>query len=105
MTVPDEMLGGGYFAIWCDFPDYKDAAAVWKDTKMRTWANASRMWNCEVNSSASGIKAAEDYEMMKAFAESMNGFPGWTGDSGSAAVLPVPSEAEEGANWIQKLIY
>ena len=105
MIVPDEMLGGGYFAIWCDSPGYKDAATVWKETKMRTWANASRMWNCEVNSPASGIRAAEDYEMMKAFAESMNGFPGWTGDSGSAAVLPAASEAEEGATWIQKLIY
>ena len=68
MTVPEDKLGGGYFAIWCDFPDYKDAGTVWEETELRTWANASRMWNAEVNSDESGIRAALPYDDMKDFA-------------------------------------
>lgn len=104
MTIPDEMLGGGYFAIWCDFPDYKDAMTIWSETELKTWANASRMWNCEVNTSGSGIRAAADYEMMKAFAGYMGGFPGWTGDPETTAVFPAPAEAEDGTTWLQKLL-
>ena len=95
MTVPEDKHGGGYFAIWCDHPDYKDAETVWAETEMKTWANASRMWNCEVNSSKSGIKAPLTYSMMKAFAKRMGGYPGYTGDSGESAAIPAAREIKE----------
>ena len=88
MTVPEDKLGGGYFAIWCDFPDYKDAGTVWEETELRTWANASRMWNAEVNSAESGIRAALPYSAMKDFVLGISSFPGYAGDPEAAASLP-----------------
>ena len=104
MTVPEDKLGGGYFAIWCDYPDYKDAAAVWKETELKTWANASRMWNPEVNSDSSGILSSIAYSDMRTFALRMNGFPGYTGDCGAAPVIPDSSDLTEGAEWWQKIL-
>ena len=103
MTVPDDKLGGGYFAIWCDHPDYKDMATVWQETDLRTWANASRMWNAEVNSDQSGIRAAAKYADMKEFARSMNGFAGFSGDCEEPSVLPAASELTDGTTWWQRL--
>lgn len=103
MTVPDDKHGGGYFAIWCDTPGYKDAATVWKETEMKTWANASRMWNCEANSEDSGIRAAIDYDMMKGFAQKMNGYPGYGGDPEEAAQLKKAGAAEDANTFLQKL--
>lgn len=102
MTVPDDKLGGGYFAVWCDHPGYKDAETVWKDTALRTWANASKMWNAEVGSDRSGIGAAQSYENMHDFALAMEGFPGYTGDCEAAAELPSAPQPEEDATWWQK---
>ena len=105
MTVPDDKLGGGYFAIWCDHPDYKDAGKVWKETELRTWANASRMWNAEVNSESSGIRNKISYDDMEKFALSMNGFPGYAGDPEVKAVLPAaPELVETGTgSWLHEL--
>lgn len=104
MTVPEKQLGGGYFAIWCDHPDYKSAETVWEETELRTWANASRMWNCEVNSRSSGIRDAVSYEDMKEFALRAGSFPGYTGDPGRAARLPrAPGLAEGTTKW-QRLL-
>lgn len=104
MTVPEEQMGGGYFAIWCDFPDYKNAATVWSETELRTWANASRMWNAEVNSGASGIRSGVSYEGMKEFAGSMNGFPGYAGDPEAETSLPEGANLEEGTTRWQRLM-
>lgn len=71
-TVPEGSHGGGYFCIWCDYPDYKSAKTVFKETKLRTWANSSRLWNSEVNSKGSGINAKMSYKDMKGFAENFN---------------------------------
>ena len=103
MTVPEDKLGGGYFAIWCDHPDYKDMATVWKETELRTWANASRMWNAEVSSAESGIRAALKYEDMKSFAQSMNGFPGFTGDCEKESALPAAPGLTDGTTWWQRI--
>ena len=102
-TVPEDKLGGGYFAIWCDFPDYKDAGTVWKETEFKTWANASRMWNAEVNSAESGIRNRVSYDDMKAFASGMNGFPGYTGDPEVNAALPDAPQPEDGMSWWQRM--
>ena len=103
-TVPEDKLGGGYFAIWCDSPDYKDADTVWSETESRTWANASRMWNAEVNSAGSGIRNRASYDDMKAFAAGMNGFPGYTGDPEVNADLPDAPQPEDGMSWWQRVI-
>ena len=102
-TVPEDRLGGGYFAIWCDFPDYKGAGTVWAETEFKTWANASRMWNAEVNSAASGIRNRIPYDDMKAFAAGLNGFPGYTGDPEVNAELPDAPQPEDGMSWWQRL--
>ncbi len=102
-TIDDEKLGGAYFAIWCDFPDYKTEAEVWDETTLRMWASGSRMWNIEVNSEQSGILSPIGYKSFGKFAETMDGFPGYTGDPSEAAQLPDPSAPEEGATWWQKL--
>ena len=103
-TVPEDKLGGAYFAVWCDFPDYKDAGTVWKETEFKTWASASRMWNAEVNSSASGIRNRVSYDDMKAFAAGMNGFPGYTGDPEVTADLPDAPKPEDGMSRWQRLL-
>ena len=103
MTVPADRHGGGYFAIWCDMPDYKDSETVWSETEMKTWANASRMWNCEANSDSSGIRSAVDYDMMKAFAQNMKGFPGHTGDPETDPELTAAGEAAVSTTFMQKL--
>ena len=103
MTVPADRHGGGYFAIWCDMPDYKDAGTVWEETEMKTWANASRMWNCEANSDSSGIRSAIDYDMMKAFAKRMKSFPGFTGDPEKAPALKAAGKALESRSIIRKI--
>ncbi len=104
MTVPDDKLGGGYFAIWCDSPGYKDAATVWEETELRTWANASRMWNAEVNSDRSGINDKASYKDMKKFAKKFGEFPGYTGDPETPVSMPgTGSLTEAGTKW-QKLI-
>lgn len=102
-TVPPDKLGGAYFAVWCDHPDYKSAEKVWKETELRTWASASRMWNAEVNSEKSGILAAPAYEDMKSFALGMGSFPGYTGDSEAAPVLRSAPSAVEVKTWWQEL--
>ena len=102
-TVPEDRFGGAYFAIWCDFPDYKDAGTVWKETEFKTWASASRMWNAEVNSSGSGIRNRVSYDDMKAFAEGMNSFPGYTGDPEVTAGLPDAPAPEDGMSWWQRM--
>lgn len=104
MTVPPEKMGGGYFAIWCDFPDYKDAATIWSETELKTWANASRMWNPEVNSAGSGIHAAVSYDNMKGFALGMNGFPGYKGDPEEQISLPEAPEIVESTTWLQRVM-
>jgi hypothetical protein len=103
MTVPADKFGGGYFAIWCDHPDYKNMAAVWKETELRTWANSSRMWNAEVNSAESGIRSAVSYADMKTFARSMNAFPGFSGDCEKGSVLPAAQELTDGTTWWQRV--
>lgn len=103
MTVPADKLGGGYFAIWCDRPDYKDAATIWNETEFKTWANASRMWNAEVNSEDSGIYAAQNYDNMKKFAQGMKGFPGYTGDPEGSVKLTAASEPADETTWWQRL--
>ena len=104
MTVPPEKMGGGYFAIWCDFPDYKDAATIWSETELKTWANASRMWNPEVNSAGSGIHAAVSYDNLKEFALGMNGFPGYKGDPEEQFSLPEAPEIVESTTWLQRVM-
>ena len=86
--VRSSKLGGAYFCIWCDNPDYKTDRVIWKETELRTWANASRMWNPEVNSDESGIKAAIRYKSLKRFVTDLNGFPGYGGDPAKKSVLP-----------------
>ena len=95
-TVPDGSHGGGYFCIWCDYPDHKSAKTVWKETELRTWANAGRLWNREVNSESSGILDRVSYKAMKKFAEGMDGFPGYTGDPGKSIDLISPAVPGEG---------
>lgn len=104
MTVPEENLGGGYFAIWCDHPNYKSAATVWSETEWKTWANASRMWNAEVNSGRSGIRIRVSYDDMKDFADGYNGFPGYAGDPEAEAVLPEAAQPEKAASGLKRLI-
>ena len=107
MRVPDDKLAGGYFAIWCDHPDYKDAETVWEETEMKTWANASKMWNAEVSSDKSGIRNALRYEDMKAFALGMEGYPGYTGDpevSPNLVAVPEPADGVTGwQRWVKKM--
>lgn len=71
--VSSDKFGGGYFFIWCDAPSYKTDQTIWEETELRTWANASRMWNPEVNSGRSGIRAAVPYSDMKDWAVKMSG--------------------------------
>lgn len=87
--VKASKMGGGYFFIWCDAPDYKSAKTIWNETSLRTWANASRMWNPEVNSKKSGIGKAIEYKSMKKFANKMAGFPGYTGNPNKKTELPL----------------
>ena len=103
MTVPNGKHGGGYFAVWCDTPWYKDAGEVWSETEMKTWANASRMWNCEANSDKSGIRSAVSYDVMKEFAKSMEGYPGFTGDTEAAPKLAPAGKAADANTFLQKL--
>lgn len=102
--VTEGMNGGGYFCIWCDDPDYKNSGKIWRETELRTWANSSRLWNREVNSASSGINAAMAYEDMKAFAESMNSFPGYDGDPETKTVLTPPQVPAPSANWWQQMV-
>lgn len=69
--VDEGHFGGGYFFIWCDAPEYKSAKTVMEETDLRMWANSCRMWNPEVNSGKSGIRAAMNYKQFKAFADRM----------------------------------
>ena len=69
--IDSDKFGGGCFFIWCDMPGYKSADEIMKETELRTWANSCRMWNQEVNSGRSGIRAAMSYDKMKAFALKM----------------------------------
>ena len=103
MNVPADKLGGGYFAIWCDHPDFKDAATVWSETELKMWANASRMWNAEVNSASSGIYAPVSYDTMKVWALGMQGFPGYTGDPEQQSALSGAPEPAEGSTWWDKV--
>lgn len=50
-TIPEEQFGGSYFHIWCDHPDYKDAASIWSETHDLTWCNGTKMWNPEITDS------------------------------------------------------
>ena len=70
---------------------------------MKTWANASRMWNCEANSDKSGIRAAVSYDVMKEFAKSMEGYPGFTGDTEAAPKLAPAGKAADANTFLQKL--
>lgn len=49
--IPDDQFGGGYFHIWCDHPDMKDAATIYNETNELTWTNSSKMWNPEITDS------------------------------------------------------
>ena len=89
--VADDKFGGGYFFIWCDAPNYKDSVRIWIETEMRMWANSTRMWNPEVNSVDSGIRAAMTYDMLEAYAGMLGSFPGNAGDPGAPANLPDPA--------------
>ena len=104
MTVPEDKLGGGYFAIWCDTPEYKDAGTVWEETELRTWANASRMWNAEVNSVESGIRDGAEYEDLKDFALGFSGFPGYAGDPEEPAVLASAGSPKHETTRLQRFI-
>lgn len=91
-TIPADQLGGEYFNIWCDEASYKSAEKIWKETKYRTWASASRMWNKEINSADSGLGIKLKYEEFKKFAADMGCFPGYTGNPKEAVDLPEVSE-------------
>jgi hypothetical protein len=102
--VPRSRLSGGYFAIWCDHPDFKSDREIWEETELKMWANASKMWNPEVSTGKSGIQAELAYDDMKKFVKKMNGFPGYTGKTGEEASLPEPAEPEAVKSWWQELI-
>ena len=103
-TVPGKKLAGGYFAIWCDHPDYKTDEEIWDETELRMWANASKMWNPEVAASGSGSGEGVSYKAIKKFAAAMDGFPGYSGDPGAETQLPEPAELEAVRSWWQELI-
>jgi hypothetical protein len=102
--VEDDKMGGAYFAIWCDHPDYKTESEVWDETKLRMWASASRMWNVEVSSGESGTGQFMEYSSFVDFVEMMDGFPGYGGDPAASAVLPDPAAPAQSASWWQRLI-
>ncbi|NLY87003.1 MAG: family 20 glycosylhydrolase [Clostridiales bacterium] len=103
-TVDPNKFGGAYFSIWCDRPDYKNEKKIWKETELRTWANATKMWNPKVNTTESGIGAGIKYEDFKTFAESMKSFPGFQGNPAEEVEMPVPAKLHSGMNLFQKLI-
>lgn len=49
--IPDDQFGGGYFHIWCDHPDMKDAKTIRNETRKLTWCNSTKMWNPEITDS------------------------------------------------------
>ncbi|MBR0399499.1 MAG: family 20 glycosylhydrolase, partial [Mogibacterium sp.] len=102
--VPRSKLAGGYFAIWCDHPDYKSDKEIWEETEYRMWANASKMWNPEVSTSKSGTGSGMSYGDMKDFAAGFDGFPGFSGKPGKESSLPEPAELEAVKSWWQDLI-
>lgn len=93
--VPEGSQGGGYFCIWCDFPDYKNYKEIWKETELKTWSNSSKLWNSKVNSKKSGIAAAPSYEEMKEFALGLESFPGYSGKPTKLKDLPEAPAPEQ----------
>jgi alpha-amylase/alpha-mannosidase (GH57 family) len=103
-TVERSSIVGGYFAIWCDHPDYKSDERIWSETELRMWANASKMWNPEVCTDKSGIQENFTYGDMKYFVKYMDTFPGYAGKPGENATLPEAAEPEAVKSWWQELI-
>lgn len=71
-TLPADQFGGAVFNIWCDQPSYKSTKKIWEETRMRTWASGSRMWNKEINSRNSGSERRLKYDEFKGSAGKFN---------------------------------
>ncbi|MBQ0079878.1 MAG: family 20 glycosylhydrolase [Eubacterium sp.] len=96
LLIPEETYAGGYFAMWADSPDYKDAAQVWDDTYYRTWANSAKLWDNKAQESAT-------YDEYKAYVDTIGCFPGYSGDSEVDSVLPECGELVSELGFMDKV--
>ncbi len=86
--IPESSYAGGYFCIWSDSPDYKTAVTVWEDTEYRSWANAAKLWDHDVNKEMS-------YNEFKEHVKKTGTFPGFTGNCEAEYTLPRAGEEEQ----------
>ena len=85
--IPEDSYAGGYFCIWSDSPDYKDEVAVWDETEDRTWANASKLWDDDMDGRLS-------YKKFLTRVRKLGTFPGYDGDCEAVVSLPNAPEPQ-----------
>ncbi|MBR4020116.1 MAG: family 20 glycosylhydrolase, partial [Firmicutes bacterium] len=87
-TVPSSQYAGAYFCIWCDYPNRKTQKEVWTLTKGRTWSNSTKMWNRQINTTASGSGKVLSYAVFQKYTTRLGTFPGYSGDPAKTSHLP-----------------
>ena len=85
--IPEDSYAGGYFCIWSDSPDYKDEVAVWDETEDRTWANAAKLWDDDMDERLS-------YKKFLTRVRKLGTFPGYDGDCEAEVSLPNAPEPQ-----------